>query len=195
MDRTSSKRLASFTTAQALQMILNDSDSDENDNSEDSGTEYEDHLSEVSDHVDVEAAVDSHDGDVATISAIEEHPDSSEAETVSDAGRRREQSTRSYGRGRGRRQGSDGRADQAAAQTESQSIFGKNKFTWDRNPPTTGRRREQDIIRHAPGITALARSNEKSLVEVFQFFVTKEMVDNIVLQTNREARRRIRALE
>lgn len=80
MNRTSSKHLASFTTTQALQLLLNDSDSDENGNSEDSKTEYEGHLTEVSEHSDVEAAV-------ATNSPTEERTDSNDAEAVSDTGR------------------------------------------------------------------------------------------------------------
>jgi len=50
------------------------------------------------------------------------------------------------------------------------------------DPPSVGRRREQDIIRHAPGITALARGVNNPM-EAFQFFVTNEMVDNIIIQT------------
>jgi len=59
--------------------------------------------------------------------------------------------------------------------------------------PGVGRRRELYIIRrnHA-GITALALANANNLADTFQCFITKEM-DNIVPQTNREARRRIGA--
>jgi len=44
------------------------------------------------------------------------------------------------------------------------------------------------------GVTALARTNAKYVVDAFQFFITEEMTNNIVLQTNKEASRRIRAL-
>jgi len=54
-----------------------------------------------------------------------------------------------------------------------------------------GCQREQDIIRQQPGIPALARANSNNLADTFQCFITKEMVDNIVLQA--EARRRIGA--
>ena len=43
------------------------------------------------------------------------------------------------------------------------------------------------------GVTALARTNAKYLVDAFQFFITEEMTNSIVLQTNKEASRRIRA--
>ena len=48
----------------------------------------------------------------------------------------------------------------------------------------------QDIIRTPPGITDAAKCN--SVEEVFGFFITTTMVELIALETNREARRKVR---
>ena len=48
----------------------------------------------------------------------------------------------------------------------------------------------QDIIRTPPGIKDAAKCN--SVEEAFGFFITPTMVDLIALETNREARRRVR---
>jgi len=65
-------------------------------------------------------------------------------------------------------------------------MYGKNNFVWETEPPPAGRRREQDIIRMQPGVTGLSTTDD--IADVFQLFVTKEIVDNIVIQTNREAK-------
>jgi len=101
---------------------------------------------------------------------------------------------RGLGRGRGRRGDSTG--EETVEEAAAQPLFGKDNldnFTWHADAPNTGRRREQDIIHQVLGVTALARTNAKHLLGAFQFFITEEMTNNIVLQINREARRRIRA--
>ena len=95
--------------------------------------------------------------------------------------RGRGQGRRGQGHGRGR--GGSVKGHEPPVQTVGQPLCGKDKFRWDHDPPSVGRRREQDIIRQQPGITALARTNAKNLSD--QCFITKEIVDNIVLQTEK----------
>ena len=66
-------------------------------------------------------------------------------------------------------------------------LSGRNGFSWSTEPPPSGRRREQDIIRTPAGITSAGHVN--SILEAYHLYLTPEIVDNIVLQTNREARR------
>jgi hypothetical protein len=66
----------------------------------------------------------------------------------------------------------------------------KNNFVWTTGPPAAGRRCQQDIIRVRPSLTGEASAN--TIVGAFQLFISYEIVSNVVLQTNREARRRIR---
>ena len=67
------------------------------------------------------------------------------------------------------------------------ALVGRNGTRWQRNAPNIGRRRVQDIIRQPPGITNEARCN--TIVEAFGLFLTPAMIDLVVLETNREARR------
>lgn len=188
MNRAARKPLSTFTTSQVVQLFMNETDSDENIDSTDSGSDYEDHMSSVSEHSDVEDA-NPIDPPATTTVACPPLADDMGAQTVPTRGRG--QGRRGRGRGRGR--GGSVKGHETTAHTVGQPLCGKDKFRWDHDPPSVGRRREQDIIRQQPGITALARTNANNLADTFQCFITKEMVDNIVLQTKREARRRIRA--
>ena len=85
------------------------------------------------------------------------------------------------GRGRGRGRGNGATENETSAHSVGQSLYGKDKFTWNPDPPSVGRRREQDIIRQAPGITSLARTNANNLADTLQFFVTQAMIDDMVL--------------
>ena len=78
------------------------------------------------------------------------------------------------------RRGNARSSETAAGDTVNQLLCGKDKFTWVQEPPSVGHRREQDVIRQVPGVTALARTNAKSIMDTYQF-ITNEMVDNIVL--------------
>lgn len=95
---------------------------------------------------------------------------------------------RNHGRARGREQpvqvaeGEEGFAQDV--------LIAKNGTIWRTTPPNGGRRRIQDIIRTPPGISNAAKCN--SIEEAFGFFISTDMVDLIALETNREARRRVR---
>jgi hypothetical protein len=67
------------------------------------------------------------------------------------------------------------------------ALVGRNGTEWQRNAPNIGRRRVRDVIRQPPGITNEARCN--SMGEAFGFFLTSAMIDMVVIETNREARR------
>ena len=69
------------------------------------------------------------------------------------------------------------------------TLVGKDGTLWQTQPPATRRRRTTDIIRQAPGITSTADST--SVKEAFTLFITEVMIDLLVLETNREARRKI----
>ena len=77
---------------------------------------------------------------------------------------------------------------QAERSSSGQPLFGKNKFVWHCDPPAAGRRREQDIIRTPPGVTSASQCD--NIVDTFHLLITAEIIDNIVLQTNREGKRR-----
>lgn len=66
-----------------------------------------------------------------------------------------------------------------------------NNFAWTTDQPAGSRRREQYIIRTRPSLTAAdAPANNK--IDVFQLSTSREIISNVVLQTNREARHRVR---
>ena len=69
-------------------------------------------------------------------------------------------------------------------------LIAKNGTVWQTTPPNRGQRHIQDIIRTPPGITHAAKCN--SIEEAFGFFITPAMADLIALETNREARRKVR---
>jgi hypothetical protein len=97
---------------------------------------------------------------------------------------------RARGRGRGRESLSSIQVQRSESTPLVSALYGKNIFVWTSDPPAVGRRREQDIIRTSPGLTAAASANNIS--EAFQLFITHEIISHVVLQTNQEARRRIR---
>ena len=73
---------------------------------------------------------------------------------------------------------------------QTQNIYvGKNGTIWQKQPPITARRRTQDIIRQAPGITSAV--NFISTKQAFSSFITEVMIDLLVMDTNREVRRKI----
>ena len=69
-------------------------------------------------------------------------------------------------------------------------LVGRIGTEWNVDPPNIGRCRAQDIIRTPPGITNAGRCN--TIEESFSFFMTPEMLDLVVLETNHEANRNIR---
>ncbi|XP_013411025.1 piggyBac transposable element-derived protein 1-like [Lingula anatina] len=192
-------RVARFTGAEALRLILQAQSDDENssiDGDEPESDNDDDHISEMSDHSDIES-------EVPPVAAAP-HADDQDL-PARGAGRCR---GRARGRGRGRERGrarGRGRGQNPlpqALQPDDQPVgnddmpdqgrpyTGKNGTIWERNPPPAGRRRMQDIIRNTPGITNAARCD--NIPSVFSFFITPEMVDLIALETNREARQKIR---
>ena len=69
------------------------------------------------------------------------------------------------------------------------TLVGKDETLWQTQPPATRRRHTTDIIRQAPGITSTADCT--SVKEAFTLFITEVTIDLLVLETNREARRKI----
>src|SRR5688572_11664990 len=174
--------LARYSAKEALRIILDESD-DSTDNDNDSVSENHDHVSEYSEHSDVESADDEVDIGAQCLPAPANSGQNSRPISVGTRGRGRGL----RGRGVGRQQG-------VAVQAKSASghlMTGKNGFLWETQPPASGRRRVQDIIRTPAGVTATSRCD--TIVDTYQLFLTPEIIDGIVLQTNREARRRIRA--
>jgi len=85
---------------------------------------------------------------------------------------------------------SDQSDDEGAAAGDNTPVQMKAKdgMVWSSQPPPNrGRRRVQDIVREQSGITATARVT--SILESFALFLTDEMIDIIVRETNREAQR------
>jgi hypothetical protein len=178
-------RLARYSAAQALQQILRDLDSDSDVSVDESGSDYEDHVSEQSDYSDEERVED------CTVNPVSVAADVHEASSSAAIGVRRGRGRgRARGRGRGRESVSSIQVQRSESTPLVSALYGKNNFVWTSDPPAVGRRREQDIIRTSPGLTAAASANNIS--EAFQLFITHEIISNVVLQTNREARRRIR---
>lgn len=198
---SSGTRLVRYSAAKALQQILEADESDDVDSSsnDSSGSDYEDHISETSEHNDItsddqtglESAQDSRH-------AQDMQPGTNRAMNTTGRGRSR---GRGRGRGRGLRRGGALSSSTPMHQPNDEDVLvsaapsdapfvGKNGFVWDRQPPPTGRRRTQDIIRTMPGVTSVSRCS--TILETMQLYLTAEIINNVVLQTNREANRRIR---
>jgi Transposase IS4 len=177
-------RLARYSAKEVLQKIFEESDDGEDDitdNDNDSVSDKDDHVSENSEHSDVESADDE------VVIATKCVP-------AQGTNIRSSSSVVKRGRGRGLRGARAGRQQGDAVEPNSSSchpMTGKNGFLWERQPPASGRRRVQDIIRTSPGVTASSRCG--TIFDTYKLFLTPEIIDSIVLQTNREARRRIRA--
>jgi len=173
MNRAARNPLSTVTTSQIFEMFMNETESDEIIYSTDSGTAYDDHMPSVSEHSDVEDAnpIDPPAITMVSCALVGVNMDA-QTELIWSKGRRR--SGRRRGRERGRSGGA--RVEDTAAQTVSQSLFGKDKFRWGHDLPSVGHRHEQDIIRQQPSITALAFANANNLADTFQGFISKEMV-------------------
>ena len=66
---------------------------------------------------------------------------------------------------------------------------GRNGTVWHKHAPDFGRRGPEDIMRQQPGVTHQAQCN--TIGQAFSLFITPEMIDLLVLETNREAWRKI----
>ena len=204
-------RCASYTGAKALRIILQ-SDDDSGQEDSDVSDDAKDDPSEPSDYSDSESIQPAPDGN----NGVNNLPaDQNPHEPVGGRGCARVHAQgpgrdrgrghgRGCGRGRGRgRKRGRGQVDRQnhdedhgdenpAAQHEIQDVLvGRNGTVWQENPPNVGRRQPQNIIGQAPGITNAV--NCTSPVEAFDFFITLTMIDLLVLETNREARRQVTA--
>jgi len=94
-----------------------------------------------------------------------------------------------HGRGRGCAMPTDHNVGSPAV-SPANVLSGKNGFSSSSEPPPSGRQHEQDIIRTLACITSAGQVN--SILEAYHLYLTPKIIDNIVLQTNREARRQIR---
>ena len=72
-------------------------------------------------------------------------------------------------------------------QIQPDVLTGKNGKLWSINPPVIHRRGRQDIIRQHAGITAEGRV--ENIKDAFGLFLTNEILDIIMRETNREANR------
>ena len=172
-DRTRPMR---YTAAEALRAIL-DTDEDSDVEISDVSEEEEDHISEQSEHSDTQSTDSNEDENL--------QPN----EPVRGRGR-----AQGHGCGLIRAQGWRRRpgihnAPNRGMSTKQNVFTGRNGTVWQKNAPNIGRRRDQDIIRQQPGITNEVMCT--SPVEAFNYFITPAMIDLIVLETNREARRQI----
>ena len=202
-------RAARYSSAQApLKLILEASDDSGSDTDLDLSDVDVDHLSEPSDHSDIELVADS-------IATHELHHPVDQDRGVAQAdnsgallantpgtgngrgrgrghGRRR---GRAQGRGRGQAQTPQGCTQQpqnepANTINQSQNVMkGRNGTVWHKHAPDFGRRGPEDIMRQQPGVTHQAQCN--TIGQAFSLFITPEMIDLLVLETNREARRKI----
>lgn len=175
--------LARYSAKEALRQILesDEGEYDSPDNDTDSGSENLDHVSENSEHSDMESADDE------VIVATQNVPVQATISRSSSSVGRRGRGRVLRGRGVGRQQGDAVEANSSSCHP----MTGKNGYIWETQPPVSGRRRVQDIIRTPAGVTAASRC--ATICDTYKLFLTPEIIDGIVLQTNREARRRIRA--
>lgn len=181
-------RVVRYLRREEIQRLLEqDSTTDESEPNESDSEEEADHISEASDRGDTESASDNdpeveHHGN-------QQRPDDREAEINQGRGR-----GHGRGRGRGRGRGQDnGAIPQGQAQpnnpaVDQDHIIGKDGTVWDKAQPPQGRRRAQDILRQAPGITPEGRCTD--ILQSFQLFITQPIVIQIVQETNREGRRK-----
>ena len=174
-------RIVYYNTEETFRAVLEgQSDESELEVSDCSDTES-DHLSEPSDHSDTESA--------PTVPH-----DRNETDQVVTPSEPPNEPRRGRGRGRNRGQ-ARGRGQPVRVAGGEEGIaqdvlMAKNGTVWQTTPQNGGRRRMQDIIRTPPGKTDAAKCN--SVEEAFGFFITRTMVDLIALETNREARPRVR---
>lgn len=95
------------------------------------------------------------------------------------------------GRRRGQKQGEPrGRGQRVRVAGREDILIAKNRTVSQTTPQNGARCCMQDTIKTPPGITDATKCN--SVVETFRFFITPTMVDRIVLETNREAKRKVR---
>ena len=159
---------AQYDTAEVIKTIFQEEDNSELEDSDVESGE-EDHLSEYSNYSDIESL----------------------EESCSDEDEVNNCSTRDNGDQSSRERGQGGVVQvNARVADQAQNInVGKNGTIWQKQPPVTARRRTQDIIRQAPGITSAV--NFTSTKQAFRSFITEVMIDLLVMDTNREARRKI----
>ena len=159
---------AQYDTAEVIKTIFQEEDNSELEDSDVESGE-EDHLSEYSNYSDIESLEKS----------------CSDEDEVNNC------STRDNGDQSSRERGQGGVVQvNARVADQTQNIYvGKNGTIWQKQPPVTARRRTQDIIRQAPGITSAV--NFTSTKQAFSSFITEVMIDLLVMDTNREARRKI----
>jgi len=174
-------RGARYTVAQALQLILqSDEESDFSEN--DSASEDEDHISDGHEVTDEQSCVESETNDA------ESFPEQNARQfrgRPRGRGRRARGRVRglSVGRGRGQDLGND-----LQPNVQNQNVMvGRNGKMWTPDAPQQGRRQLQDIIRHHPGVTP--EGHVQTIKAAFELFVTPEMLDIIMRETNREASR------
>jgi len=194
------KKQTVYTGRQALQKIL-DSDSDISDVSlsdvedDDSFIPVHDIASETEDNVSEEVS----DSEDDQLQPAEEHTDETETAHGSVRGGKRgsgrgQSRGRGGARGRGRGRGKAKethvqcqKKDNASEQSQPDVMKGKNGKVWNLNPPATYKRGPQDIIRHHVGITA--EGKVQCAKASFELFLTDEIVDIVMRETNREAGR------
>jgi hypothetical protein len=63
----------------------------------------------------------------------------------------------------------------------------KSGKVWSSSPPVIHRRQAQDVIHDRPG--AKRGSQKPTVSEVYQLYVTEEILDIVIRETNREGRR------
>src|ERR1051325_5170257 len=70
---------------------------------------------------------------------------------------------------------------------DQEHLVGKDGTLWEKGQPAQGRRREQDIIKQAAGITTEACCTE--IIQSFQAILTQPIIIQIVIETNRHGRK------
>ena len=99
---------------------------------------------------------------------------------------RNPQRGRDCGRGRGLLERDRGIATKARGDDEHDTLLGKDGTVWIKTQPAQGRRREQDIVRQADGITAVlkctfhdlicALMNSRLRIEVVAVYLPKRLI-------------------
>jgi len=167
--------MARYKSADVLRQILEDTDEDsDTEEARDSSSEIEDHISEPQS---------------SSSSSDDEQPDGLNTVTVTQY--------RGRNRGRGRARGHGSTRSTAAATASRAAVEGqtaenevmkaKSGRIWSIVAPSVHRRGPQDIIRTSCGIRSEACIDTERTV--FQLLNTPEMLDIIVRETNREAKR------
>ena len=192
--------MARFSTAEAIRQLMQmDTDTDEDSvadsDANDSGDgEYlpgagAGTASDTSDHVSGESQ-ESED-----VTTSDEEPVNEPTATVNTRGRAtargrtRGRPRRSVGRGRGTHNASDSRQPTAADQPSdgTNTTVDRTGRQWATESPAVHRRQVQDIIRQQPGVTSQGR--KASIKEVFQLYVSQDILSIVIRETNREAER------